>query len=139
MTQTLMNDFEEERPETVFPDTEKVLFLGGPKQGETVEVVYGDPVWKVISAPPPPTIMPEVALPAGGAMVVHSYIRRVLTLQDQEGDVYRRTVYVHESIPNEMIAQRLLMGALLSTFIHGGERVPQDELSEEYKRGPTGD
>jgi hypothetical protein len=131
MTLTLMAPYEDDNePETVFPDTEMCLFIGGPAQGETREVVHGDQSFRVIAPPAAPTIAPDVPFPlmAGGVPVVNTYLRREFVLEDDKGEVYKRTVYVHDSVPNPAIAQRLLMAALLAAWVREGERVPQDEL-----------
>jgi hypothetical protein len=137
MTQTLMASFEDDEPENVFPATETVLFLGGPKHGEDVEVVSADRTWKVF-AKAEPSVIPMrrdgADLPpliGSGGMQVHTYLRRPLSLQNEAtGEQYVRDVFVHEAIPNPQVAQQLLMAALLGRFILGGRRVIDSDVSD---------
>jgi hypothetical protein len=135
MTQTLMPPFEDD--ESVFPATETVLFLGGPKHGEDVEIVRGERTWKTF-AKAEPSVIPMrregVDLPplsTSGAVQVHTYVRRPLQLQNEaSGEEYVRDVFVHEAVPNPQVAQQLLMAALLARFILGGRKViNQDDVT----------
>jgi hypothetical protein len=108
MFPNLMANFEDD---DVFPETDKYLFIGGPKHGEYVEVVRGDLVHKCIVSPL-----------TGGAAEVHTYIRRDITAQ-LNGETYARDVYMHEQCPNPQVAEQLLMSALMVAFIKGGRKV----------------
>jgi hypothetical protein len=123
MTQTLMPPFEDD--ESVFPATDKVLFLGGPKHGEELEVPRDERVWRM-------PVMPKTVInvePSGiplfgsGTAEVHTYVRRPIGLKFDEDTAFTRDVFVHESVPNQQIAQQLLMAALLVTFVKGGRRI----------------
>lgn len=107
----------------VFPQTEKYLFVGGPKHGQRLEVVKDDPTFKVMAPPGPPNLAEPQAFSGGAAYEVHTYIRREIGLQDDTGQQYTRPVYVHEVIPGAEVAQQLLMAALLADFVKGGRKV----------------
>lgn len=126
MTQTLMAEYEDD--DKAFPTTDHYLFVGGPKHGEKVEVVTNDPIFKVI-APPAPA--PNIGL-SGAAMLtpgfdVHTYVRRDLGFETEDGSQWTRAVYCHEQIPNPQVAEHLLMAALLADFVKGGRKVVPDD------------
>lgn len=116
-----MAEFDEEKP---FPKTDHYLFVGGPKHGQKLEVVTGDPTHKVICPPAPASMLNS------GFVDVHTYVRRDLGFEAEDGTRYARTVYCHEEIPNPDVAQHLLMAALLADFVMGGRKVaPNDGVS----------
>lgn len=126
MTQTLMANFEDE--EGVFPMTETVLFLGGPKHAQECEVIAGDQTWQIFDKAPP-TQVDGVTMLGSGAFLTHRYIRKPIQAEDESG-TYFRDVFVHESVPNAQVAQQLLMAALLARFIKGGHKVLEADVSD---------
>ena len=129
MTQTLMPPFDE--PESIFPATEKVLFIGGPSHGQDVEVPKDEQSWRMFAKSSAPLFFGERDGPAtvatSGAVEVQTYYRRPLVGVDNSGTEYTRDVFVHESIPSPQIAQQALLAALLTRFITGGRRIVDSE------------
>lgn len=115
-----------------FPATDHYLFVGGPKHGQRVEVVTNDPTHKVISPPAPaPFIADSGVSLLNPGFDVHTYVKRDLGFEEDDGTNYVRTIYVHEQIPNPQVAQQYLMAALLADFVRGGRKVvPSDGVSE---------
>lgn len=96
--------------------TAEFLFVGGPKHGEHLEVIATDRTFKVFAPPSP--------LDSGaGGYELHTYVRRKLALQSDDGTGYERAIFVHEVIPSPDVAQQMLMAALLTEFIKGGKKV----------------
>lgn len=135
MFPNLMAGYEDDKD--VFPVTHEALFLGGPEHGKWREVVEGDPVFKVISkAEPASVLLNDAPLDVSGGMVIHTYIKRDLTLPTQDGTQFVRPVYVHEEVESPLMAQRLLMAALLDNFIRGGRKVIDSDVTNT--RGASG-
>jgi hypothetical protein len=121
-----------DEPESIFPATEKVLFIGGPSHGQEGEVPKDEQSWRTFAKSSRPLFLGESngapALSTSGAVEVQTYYRRPLNGVDNNGAEYTRDVFVHESIPNPQIAQQALLAALLTRFIMAGRRiVDQDE------------
>lgn len=106
----------------VFPATEKHLFIGGPKHGEYVEVVSGDPTHKCIVPASAPVFVGNQAVNTSGAAEVHTYIRRDIGAEFGD-ERYAREIYVHEACPSPQVAQQLLMAVLMTEFVKGGRKV----------------
>lgn len=140
MTLTLMAPYEDDEPESVFPATEKLLFIGGPSHGQDIEVPTDEQTWKMFSKSSAPLFIGATGgppTPTSGAVTVETYYRRPLTGQESNGEEFTRDVFVHESIPNPQIAQQLLLAALLTRFIKGGRQViAGDVVPTEQRREP---
>lgn len=126
MFPNIMAEYEDDDMNKVFPKTDHYLFVGGPKHGQRVEVVEGDAVHKIM-APPTPT---PALFGDGAGYEVHTYVKRDLGFQEDDGTVYARTVYCHDQIPNPQVAQQYLMAALLADFVRGGRKVVPDGESK---------
>lgn len=124
-----MAEFEDDKP---FPKTDHYLFVGGPKHGQRVEVVTGDPTHKVIAPPAPAPFIGDTGVSLlNPGFDVHTYVKRDLGFEESDGTNYVRTIYCHEQIPNPQVAQQYLMAALLADFVRGGRKVvPSDGVSE---------
>lgn len=116
------------------------LFLGGDLHGVMREV-YGDALIVKAFAKVPddnldpsngqglsttfavPEALPKVEL----GLVVQAWVRRVMTATDPvTGEVFRNTVYIHESVsdPNQMFF--ILANHLAVTWARQGEQVKDD-------------
>lgn len=129
MTLTLMAPYEDDEPESVFPVTEKVLFLGGPFHAQDVEVPTDEQTWKMFVRPKTVVAVDNgPPLLGSGTMQIQTYYRRPLHGQNDDGE-YVRDVFIHESVPSPQVAQQLLMAALLTRFITGGRRVVEGDVT----------
>lgn len=118
-------------PTDDFPKTAQYLFVGGPKHGQRLEVIEGDPTHRVIAPPAPanltdyrPVETPES--PAAGAFEVHTYVRQRLGLQDSAtGERFTQFIFIHDRIPNPEMAKQLVFDALLAEFVRTGRKVDE--------------
>lgn len=97
-----------------FPKIETYLFVGGPKHGQWLDVVEGEPTHKVLCPP------------AAGDLAgydAHTYIRSEICAEDQNGAQFARVIYVHWTIPDAGAAQSALIAALFADFVRGGRKV----------------
>lgn len=117
----------DDNDDDIFPKTDRYLFLGGPEHGRYREVIKGDLTHKVIAPPTPaPFIAQSEPSELQSGFDIHTYVRRELGLQTDDGAAYKRDVYIHEAVPSPEVGQQLLMSALLAEFVKDGEKVTPD-------------
>lgn len=104
----------------------RYLFLAGPADGETREV-------KDDSALATVTEMPKLSdtTRSDGAAVFHRYARREIRATMPDGRIFRRVLYVHESVPGPTEMQNELLGYLLGQWLMAGSEVSQGGESSQ--------